>query len=265
VLPIRDAIDFVHGCIASTIKALKFSAEDGAISLQRPAGKRHVGSGQAWPNLGGASVLLSFATLLFSSQLALAQFTQQGPKLVGTGAVGSSVFQGTSVAMSGDGNTALVGGYYDNSGTGAVWVYTRSGGVWTQQGSKLVGTGGGGGQGMSVALSADGNTAIVGGPEDNGQIGAAWVFVQPPLQLQVTPTTPHDQHSSIVSESSSPPTISRTASICPLADLRRRTVRVQSDLGVEAAGASCDAWRRRLDDLILVARIKSICLRHVLR
>jgi hypothetical protein len=32
-------------------------------------------------------VLIS-ATLLFSSQLALAQFSQQAPKLVGTGAVG---------------------------------------------------------------------------------------------------------------------------------------------------------------------------------
>src|SRR5256885_6316153 len=36
------------------------------------------------------------AALLFSSQVALAQFSQQGPKLVGTGAVGSAV-QGVSV------------------------------------------------------------------------------------------------------------------------------------------------------------------------
>jgi hypothetical protein len=36
-----------------------------------------------------ASVLI-LAALLFSSQLALAQFTQQGPKLVGTGAIGNS-------------------------------------------------------------------------------------------------------------------------------------------------------------------------------
>src|SRR5580704_5712534 len=99
------------------------------------------GTGQAWPNLGGASVLLIFAALLFSSQLALAQFTQQGPKLVGTGAVGNAS-QGISVALSGDGNTAIVGGFNDNGGLGAAWVYTRSGGVWTQQGGKLVGTGG---------------------------------------------------------------------------------------------------------------------------
>jgi hypothetical protein len=32
----------------------------------------------------GASVLI-FAAMVFSPQLALAQFTQQGPKLVGTG------------------------------------------------------------------------------------------------------------------------------------------------------------------------------------
>jgi hypothetical protein len=134
----------------------------------------------------GASVLI-FAALLFSPQLAAAQsvFTQQGPKLVGTGAVGSYppgyADQGAHVALSGDGNTALVGGPTDNSNAGAVWVYTRSGGVWTQQGSKLVGTGAVGPtvqQGDSVALSGDGNTAIVGGQEDNSLTGAAWVFVQ---------------------------------------------------------------------------------------
>jgi hypothetical protein len=34
-------------------------------------------------------------------------------------------------------------------------------------------------QGYSVALSADGNTAIVGGDNDNGLAGAAWVFAAP--------------------------------------------------------------------------------------
>src|SRR3984893_18349157 len=71
---------------------------------------------------------------------ARAQFVQQGGKLVGTGAVGSSL-QGVSVALSADGNTAIVGGPQDANSAGAAWVYTRSGGVWSQQGSKLVGTG----------------------------------------------------------------------------------------------------------------------------
>ena len=116
-------------------------------------------------------------------------WTQQGNKLVGSGAVGSAR-QGMSVALSADGNTAIVGGWSDNGKTGAAWVFTRTNGVWTQQGNKLVGTGAVGStcQGMSVALSADGNTAIVGGPGDNrwsrsipsdlGAAGAAWVFTR---------------------------------------------------------------------------------------
>jgi hypothetical protein len=111
-------------------------------------------------------------------------WTQQGSKLVGTGAVGNA-FQGSSVALSGDGNTAIVGGPDDQPvgevGIGAAWVFTRSGGVWTQLGSKLVGTGVVDSyvdQGWSVALSADGNTAAVGAPEDDNAAGAAWIFTQ---------------------------------------------------------------------------------------
>lgn len=116
-------------------------------------------------------------------------WSQQGKKLIGTGAVGKAR-QGMSVGLSADGNTALVGGWSDNGETGAAWVFTRSGGVWTQQGKKLVGTDavGRARQGMSVALSADGNTAILGGPGDNrwyrlapfglGATGAAWVFTR---------------------------------------------------------------------------------------
>jgi len=158
-------------------------------------------------------------------------WSQQGPKLIGTGALGAG-HQGQSVALSADGNTAFVGGPDDNASVGAVWVYTRSGGVWTQQGAKLVsgssapvrhgssvslsgdgntaivgasgagaswvytrksgawglfgdvlvGSGGAGttGQGASVALTADGSTAVVGGPTDADRRGAAWVFIYRP-------------------------------------------------------------------------------------
>jgi hypothetical protein len=107
-------------------------------------------------------------------------WSQEGSKLVGTGAVGGASFQGVSVALSADGNTAIVGGFGDNSYAGATWVFTRSSGVWSQEGSKLVGTGavGGARQGVSVALSADGNTAIVGGPLDSSEAGATWVFTR---------------------------------------------------------------------------------------
>jgi len=61
---------------------------------------------------------------------------EQRPKLVGTGAVGSTS-QGMSVALSADGNTAIVGGPGPNNAdrdrspvvgpVGAAWVFTRSG------------------------------------------------------------------------------------------------------------------------------------------
>ena len=96
-----------------------------------------------------------------------------------------SAYQGHSVSLSSDGNTAIVGGPGDDGGKGAAWVYTRSGGVWTQK-EKLVGTGaiGDSWQGDSVSLSSDGNTAIVGGPSDGGEIGAAWVYVRKKLHLK---------------------------------------------------------------------------------
>ena len=91
--------------------------------------------------------------------------------------------QGYSVSLSGDGNTAFVGGPDDNNTTGAAWVYTRSGGMWTQQGPKLVGAGaiGFAQQGHSVSLSGDGNTAFVGTPFDNNSAGAVWVFAAQPV------------------------------------------------------------------------------------
>ena len=106
-------------------------------------------------------------------------WTQQGAKLTGTGETGTGRF-GSSVALSADGNTALIGGPADNGSVGAAWVFTRSGGAWTQQGAKLTGSGeiGAGEFGFSVALSADGNTALIGGPGDNGDAGAAWVFTR---------------------------------------------------------------------------------------
>jgi hypothetical protein len=106
-------------------------------------------------------------------------WTQQGTKLTGTGGTGTSV-QGTSVSLSSDGNTLAVGGNEDNTNIGATWIFTRTAGVWTQQGTKLVGTGGTGAarQGISVSLSSDGNMFAVGGDRDNTNIGATWLFTR---------------------------------------------------------------------------------------
>jgi hypothetical protein len=118
------------------------------------------------------------ATLLLAHAMS-AQFGQQGDKLVGAGAIAAAQ-QGSSVAVSADGTTLIVGGPGDAGGIGAAWVFTRSGGIWSQQGDKLVGTGAVGlaRQGSAVAISGDGNTAIVGGPDDAQGTGAAWVFTR---------------------------------------------------------------------------------------
>ena len=147
-------------------------------------------------------------------------WTQQGDKLVGTGAVNNvptPTEQGYSVSLSGDGNTALVGGASDNATIGAGWVFTRTEGVWSQQGGKLVGAGaiGAASQGAGVSLSADGNTAIVGGPTDNSYLGAAWVFTRGCIAPTIV-TQPNDETVTNGTAAS----FSASASGAPLPDLQ---------------------------------------------
>ncbi len=129
------------------------------------------------------AAIAGFGVLIGAAQPAAAQFVQQGPKLVGSGAIGAAK-QGSSVALSADGNTAVVGGPDDNPNApliGATWVFVRSGGKWIQQGPKLVAISDAttnAQQGFSVGVSGDGNTAIVGGPGDNSDAGAAWTFTR---------------------------------------------------------------------------------------
>jgi hypothetical protein len=106
-------------------------------------------------------------------------WTQQGEKLTGGNESGPAEF-GRSVALSADGDTALVGGPCDDGLIGAVWAFSRSGSTWAQQGAKLTGgeESGEAHFGDSVALAADGDTALVGGRQDGGKAGAAWVFAR---------------------------------------------------------------------------------------
>jgi hypothetical protein len=112
---------------------------------------------------------------------AIAQVAEQGVKLAGTDATGNSQ-QGLSVSLSSDGNTAIVGGPFDAFDSGASWIFARTGGVWIQQGNKLIGAGvvatNAPLQGWSVAISADGDTTVVGGIEDRAEYGSVWVFTR---------------------------------------------------------------------------------------
>ena len=100
----------------------------------------------------------------------------------------SGASMGWSVSLSKDGNTLAFGSYVDSLHVGATWIFTRSGTTWTQQGSKLVGTGGSTttnypGQGTALTLNYAGTLLAVGASYDGitnttqtTAIGAMWMF-----------------------------------------------------------------------------------------
>ncbi len=92
-------------------------------------------------------------------------FVQVGGELAPADAVGAAGF-GSAVALSGDGRTMVVGGPQDSGRVGAAWVDEWTGSAWSELG-KLTPVAGGGTNvsfGSAVAISADGSTALVGGP-----------------------------------------------------------------------------------------------------
>ena len=128
----------------------------------------------------GARIDGDQAGAAFVFVLSGSKWEQQGSKLTGTG--DEPIFFGNSVALSANGNTALVGAYETAVGgkqsggfdQGAAYVFTRTGSEWKQQqvlvteeSEHYVEFG------WSVALSGDGNTALIGGP---GFGGHAWFF-----------------------------------------------------------------------------------------
>jgi hypothetical protein len=87
---------------------------------------------------------------------------------------------GRAVALSGDGNTALIGVPGRAEYAGAALVFTRTGEAWSREPGELTGEAETGAArfGKTVALSGDGETALVGGQNDDNDTGAAWGFVR---------------------------------------------------------------------------------------
>jgi MYXO-CTERM domain-containing protein len=90
---------------------------------------------------------------------------------------------GASVSV--DGDTAVVGAYQDDGGSGfdqgSAYVFVRSGGVWTQQ-AQLTASDGAANDWFGAAVSVSGDTAVVGAYQDdigaNVNQGSAYVFVR---------------------------------------------------------------------------------------
>lgn len=101
-------------------------------------------------------------------------WTQQ-QKLTATGGAHLDKF-GASVALSSDGNTAAIGAPGKSSSAGAVYIFTRSGGVWTQQGTVVPADPAANDQfGSAVALNSSG-TLLAGAPHKASGVGAAYAF-----------------------------------------------------------------------------------------
>ena len=88
---------------------------------------------------------------------------------------------GTSVSV--NGNTAIIGTIFDDdlgSGSGSVYVFTRSGTVWGQQ-AKLTASDGAGDDNFGTSVSLDSDTAIIGAYVDDDlgyASGSAYVFTR---------------------------------------------------------------------------------------
>ena len=88
---------------------------------------------------------------------------------------------GATVALSGDGDAALIGAGGEDGEKGAAWIFTRSGSTW-QRRAKLTGRGAKGlaNFGESVALSANGQIALIACPMESSsgleRVGSAWLF-----------------------------------------------------------------------------------------
>jgi len=125
-----------------------------------------------------------------------ARWSQQGPKLTSPKSGQEGVCEGeeileepeepvscafgTSVALDYEGDTALIGAPHRGASPGVAWVLNRTGSTWTkpEETEPLVGRTEVGQEdfGFSVALSRDGNEAMVGAPNEHGGKGAAYVF-----------------------------------------------------------------------------------------
>jgi hypothetical protein len=106
-------------------------------------------------------------------------WTEQAKLLASDGATNDEF--GCTVSLSGD--TAVIGARSDDdqgNSSGSVYVFTRSGTIWTQQ-AKLLASDGATGDQFGYSVSISNNTALIGawGDDDNGaESGSAYVFTR---------------------------------------------------------------------------------------
>jgi hypothetical protein len=125
---------------------------------------------------------------------------------------------GWSVSISSDGDTAIIGSIYEETGganTGAAYIFTRSGSTWSQEAKiEAADKQSHDNFGCSVSISSDGDTAIIGAwgsyytPDGANNAGSAYIFTRSgtswsqQAKMQASDAAFDDRFGSVVSISS---------------------------------------------------------------
>ena len=137
----------------------------------------------------GCALALCDGTLLVGAKAEGDIYNQEGAVYVYTGSGASWDEQAMLTAGDGDsgdlfgasvvlyGDTAVIGAPGDDTSTGAAYVFTRSGGAWTQQ-AKLTASDAATGDTFGRSVAIYGDTAVISAHEDNTSTGAAYVFTR---------------------------------------------------------------------------------------
>src|SRR5262249_40504411 len=183
---VKSATGFSHGA------AYVFTRSGGVWTQQQKLEVSEV-EARGW---FGSSVAISGETVVVGAYLdadaagrdqgAAYVFTRSGgvwtlqQKLEASDAAAGGFF-GYSLEIMGETVVVAAGGDDGAAGDdqGAAYVFTRSGGVWTQQ-QKLIASDAAGGDNFGISIAISGETVVVGAPGDDGAAGidqgAAYVF-----------------------------------------------------------------------------------------
>jgi hypothetical protein len=174
-----------------TLEGSTWKAPAAALEAEGEQGEARLGVSVALSSDGEVALLgapanerFAGAAWVFKLERPGSERWEQASELTGAGEAAGGHF-GYSVAISGEGTTALIGAPFDESATGAAWLFVESAGKWEEQGPMLTGADAKGvpsskGEqfGYGVALSEAGNDAIVGAPLADDERGAAWLYAR---------------------------------------------------------------------------------------
>ncbi len=166
------------------------------VTLSAPGGAIAFGSSVSLSSDGtvvlvGAPAFVSFNTIAAGAAYIYTYDSSTGTwssPVVLTVPSGAADF-GSSVALSGNGEVALVGAPDLNSNPGAAYIYTSSTEAWSSASSPVALTvpSGAADFGLSVALSGNGEVALVGAPDLNSNPGAAYIYTNSSTGWSSTP------------------------------------------------------------------------------